>query len=93
MLQVWEYSAENSPNGQPKPAKFKGNLYEVAGVKVPRPFHDFRKTVKLELKRKSVDAKKTREYQGHKTESKDDYYTFFQRKDMEDLVSDGYEEN
>ena len=66
------------------------SLYEVAGVKVPRPFHDFRKTVKLELKRANSNSKLTRDYQGHKSESMDDYYTWFQREDLEKLVRESY---
>lgn len=65
-------------------------LYKKAGVRVPRPFHDFRKTVKLELRRVLFDSKKAREYQGHKTESMDDYYTWFQREDLEEAVRYSY---
>jgi integrase len=89
LLKVYEYSDRISRNGHPVPIRFKGDLYKLAGVDVPRPFHDFRKTVKLELKR-HLDKDRARQYQGHKTDAMDDYYTFYQRVDLEDAVKFSY---
>jgi integrase len=83
---VWPW--ENPPY---KLLKVNGSwLYDLAKVEVPRPFHDFRKTVKLELKRILADSKKARDYQGHKSESMDDWYTWYQREDLEEAVRDSY---
>lgn len=65
-------------------------LIEAAGVAIPRPFHDFRKLVKLELKRTGIGPKQAQAYQGHATESMDDYYTWWQRDDLEAAVIESY---
>ncbi|NLD92184.1 MAG: phage integrase family protein [Fibrobacter sp.] len=90
LLDIYEWGDHNGRNGYPERLKFKGTLYQVAGVEVPRPFHDFRKTVKLELKRLLGDSKKARDYQGHKSESMDDWYTWYQREDLEEAVKESY---
>jgi integrase len=73
--------------------KEKGHLYELAGVKVPRPFHDYRKSVRLELKRNpNLSREQAKSYQCHQTDSMDDYYTFFQREDLETAVRDSYKD-
>jgi integrase len=65
------------------------SIEELAGVPI-RPFHDWRKTVKLEVKRKIKDPKMAKAFQGHRTDSADDYYTFYQREDLESIVADSY---
>jgi integrase len=45
--------------------RIKGiSLYKIAGVDVPRPFHDFRKTVKMGLKRSGMSKEITKGMQG-----------------------------
>jgi integrase len=92
LLDIYELADHNGRNGRPERLKLKGTLYQIAGVQVPRPFHDFRKTVKLELKRLLGDSKKARDYQGHKSDSMDNWYTWYQREDMEEAVRDSYKE-
>ena len=84
LLDVWE----TDEHGE---CRVKGSLYKLAGVKVPRPFHDFRKTVKMELQRKHLDKSVRKRMQGHKTDAMDDYYSWFQREDLEAAVADTYE--
>jgi integrase len=62
-------------------------LYELAGVTVPRPFHDFRKLFKIEMKRAGLSREVTKEMQGHATDAMDAYYTHFQREDLETAVA------
>jgi integrase len=52
-------------------------------VSVPRPFHDFRKLFKLEMKRAGLQREVTKSMQGHATDAMDAYYTHFQREDLE----------
>jgi hypothetical protein len=65
------------------------SLEKLADIPI-RPFHDWRKTVKLEVKRKIKDPKLAKAFQAHRTDSADDYYTFFQREDLESAVADSY---
>ena len=65
------------------------SIEKLAGINM-RPFHDWRKTVKLEVKRKIKDPKLAKAFQAHRTESSDDYYTFYQREDLEKAVSNSY---
>lgn len=62
-------------------------LYDIAGVKVPRPFHDFRKTFKMEMKRMGLSQEVTKSMQGHATDSMDEWYTHFSRVDLEGAVA------
>lgn len=91
-LRIYQWSEFNGRNGFPERQKFRGTLMQVAGVNI-RPFHDFRKTVKLELKRNLSDSNLAREYQGHKSDSMDKYYTWFQREDMEKAVENSYRDH
>lgn len=65
-------------------------LYELAGVQVPRPFHDFRKTFKMELKRQGLSKDVTKSIMGHATDAMDDWYTHFGRSDLESAVKHTY---
>jgi integrase len=65
-------------------------LYDIAGVKVPRPFHDFRKTFKMEMKRMGLSQEVTKSMQGHATDSMDDWYTHFSRVDLERAVAQSW---
>jgi integrase len=90
LLRVYEWADHNGRNGSPERIRLKGWLYQVAGVEVPRPFHDFRKTVKMELKRTGVDKSITKQMQGHKTDAADDWYTWFSREELETTVRHSY---
>lgn len=89
LLKIYEWSEQNGRNGSPERIRYKGFLQDLAGVPI-RPFHDWRKLVKLEIKRTGVTDKRARDYQGHKSESMDDWYTWFQREDLEAIVRDTY---
>jgi integrase len=65
------------------------SIGKLAGVPI-RPYHDWRKRVKLVVKRKLKDNKLAKAFQGHRTDSADDYYTFFQREDLEAAVADSH---
>lgn len=90
LLQIWEHSGRNGRNGRPERVRYKGTLYKVAGLSHLRPFHDYRKTVKLELKRSGLDRAIIKQLQGHKSDYADDWYTWFQGEDMEAGVKDSY---
>jgi hypothetical protein len=65
-------------------------LMEVAGVPFQRPFHEFRKTFKMDLKRKGFTKDITKNMQGHATDSMDDWYTHYTRADLEKVVVESY---
>jgi integrase len=67
------------------------SLYDLAKVNVPRPFHDFRKTFKMDLKRSGYSKEVTKSMMGHATDAMDDWYTHFKRADLEDAVKHTYE--
>jgi len=62
------------------------SIGKIIGIKI-RPFHDYRKRVKLEVQRKIKNLKMAKAFQGHRTDSTDDY-TFYQREDLEDAVAE-----
>ena len=65
-------------------------LYDIADVKVPRPFHDFRKTFKMEMKRMGLPTEVTKSMQGQATDSMDGWYTHFSRVDLERAVASSW---
>lgn len=66
-------------------------LMAKAGLGHLRPFHDFRKSWKTRMKAKGYSSEKTKAFQGHATDSMDQYYTIFQKADLEDMVRDTWE--
>lgn len=65
-------------------------IMEKAGLQKYRPFHDFRKSFKVAMKKKGMSQEFTKYLQGHATNSMDDYYTQFSRLDVQDAHLEGY---
>ena len=63
-------------------------LSELAGVEF-RPFHDYRKTAKNKFKL-AGGPEVSKGMQGHATNAMDDYYTHYQRSDLEVAVANSY---
>jgi integrase len=88
---VWQW--KNPPYGlfeiRQEDGKIK-RLYDIAGVQVERPFHDFRKTFKMELKRQGLSKEITKNIMGHASDSMDDYYSHFSRVDLESAVAQSW---
>lgn len=55
-------------------------------------FHDFRKSRKTALKSAGFSKELTKAFQGHATDSMDEYYTVFGRYELEPLVKDSWKE-
>jgi integrase len=66
-------------------------LFELAGVDF-RPFHDYRKTAKLKFK-VAGGREVAKSMQGHRTDAMDDYYTHFQRPELEKAVASTWGHN
>lgn len=79
---VWPY--KNPPYKLIK----KSGLREESGYS-ERWFHDFRKTAKLNF-REHGGKEIAKEMLGHKTDAMDDYYTHYQRKNLEIAVKKSY---
>lgn len=65
-------------------------IMERAGMKDFRPFHDWRKSFKTELKAAGYSSEYTKYLQGHATDSMDNYYTQFKRHHVQGAYLDGY---
>jgi integrase len=81
------------PNGEPlKHSPFKSfrRLKKLAGISWE--LHDLRKSRKTALKRAGFSKELTKAFQGHATDSMDDYYTVFGRNDLEPLVKDSWKD-
>ena len=67
-------------------------LNQEAGVPYRRPFHDYRKTVKYRNKiLKHLPKEISKKFQGHATDSMDDYYVHLQVHDLYVAVEDTWE--
>jgi integrase len=69
----------------------KLGIMEKAELTKYRPFHDFRKSFKTEMKRQGMTKEFTKYLQGHATDSMDQYYTQFRRQDVQSAFMPGYE--
>jgi integrase len=68
------------------------HLNQEAGVPYIRPFHDYRKTVKFRNKiLKKLPKELTKAFQGHSTDSMDEYYLHLQTNDLYAVVADTWE--
>ena len=64
-------------------------INQEAGVPYARPFHDYRKSVKyLNKIIKRLPKELTKEFQGHATDSMDEYYLHLQTNDLYAVVAD-----
>jgi hypothetical protein len=67
-------------------------IMEQAELKNIRPFHDYRKTFKTEMKIAGATKEMSKYLQGHATDSMDDYYTQFRRTDAQALFTEEYKD-
>lgn len=65
-------------------------IMKQAGLTHLRPFHDYRKSFKTELKLQGATSDMSMYLQGHATKSMDEYYTQFRRIDAQCLFADQY---
>ncbi len=67
------------------------NLLKEAGVKMERPFHDFRKSMKTRLKiEKRLPNNISKQFMGHQTDAMDEYYTKLSVIDLWCAVEDSW---
>jgi len=68
------------------------NLNQAAGVPYSRLFHDYRKSVKYRNKiEKRLPKELTKDFQGHATDSMDEYYLHLQVQDLYLVAQDTWE--
>lgn len=73
-----------------KGKEYTTTIFELAGLGHFRPFHDYRKSKKSNLKLQGYTSEYTKYLQGHATDSMDAYYTKFQRMDVQKVYIEEY---
>jgi integrase len=67
-------------------------IMKAAGMSDFRPFHDYRKSFKTDLKADGASSEITKYLQGHASDSMDDHYTQFKRRHVQGVFMPEYQE-